>query len=123
VIAGVVNARLEAIIRLRVQATDGSEHDVQAVLDTGFNGSLTLPSAVIAILALPWRGRNVVTLANGARERCNLYGGKVIWDGAPRTILIEAADTDPLIGMALVKGYDLHIEVRDGGAVALQALP
>ena len=42
-IAGVVNAHAEAIIRLPVRAADGREQDIEAVLDTGFNGSLTLP--------------------------------------------------------------------------------
>jgi hypothetical protein len=45
-----------------------------------------------------------------------------VWDGHPRTILVEAADTDPLIGMSLLYGYDLHIQAIDGGNVTLQRL-
>lgn len=54
-ISGEVNAQAEAIIRLTVWASDGREQEIEAVLDTGFNGSLTLPPAVIEPLGLPWR--------------------------------------------------------------------
>ena len=43
---GVVNAALEASLRLSVEDTRGHVHQVEAILDTGFNGFLTLPSAV-----------------------------------------------------------------------------
>ena len=51
-IQGVVNARVEATIRLRVRASDGSELDVEAVNDSGFSGSFALPAAMIAALGL-----------------------------------------------------------------------
>ena len=52
-ILGVVNAHSEATIRLPVRDAVGHEHEIEAVLDTGFNGSLTLPPALIAALGLP----------------------------------------------------------------------
>ena len=42
-IRGTVNARLEAVVRLRVRGLGGAELDVDAVVDTGFTSSLTLP--------------------------------------------------------------------------------
>ena len=41
-IIGVVNTHTEATIRLPVRAADGRELEMEGVLDTGFNGSLTL---------------------------------------------------------------------------------
>ena len=41
---GVVNADLEPLLRLTVRDAGGQPHDVEAVIDTGFNGFLTLPS-------------------------------------------------------------------------------
>ncbi len=64
-ITGVVNAHREATIRLPLQAADGRDQEIEAILDTGFNGSLTLPPAVIAALGLPWQTRGLVILANG----------------------------------------------------------
>jgi predicted aspartyl protease len=116
-IIGVVNAHTEATIRLPVRAADGRAQEIEVILDTGFNGSLTLPPAMIASLGLQWRTRGMVMLANGTEDHCD------IWDGRPRNILVEAADTDPLVGMALLYGHDLHMQVVERGSVVIEPLP
>jgi hypothetical protein len=40
-IRGTVNARLEALIRLRVRGPGGAELDMDAIVDSGFTSSLT----------------------------------------------------------------------------------
>jgi len=122
-ITGEVNVHHEATIRLPVRDADGREQAVEAILDTGFNGSLTLPPAVIAALGLPWRSRGLVILANGTEDQCDIYVATVIWDGTPRNILVEAAETDPLVGMALLYGHDVRMQVVQGGRVSIEALP
>lgn len=42
-IAGTVNANREPVIRVSLQDAAGRGHDRDAVVDTGFNGWLTLP--------------------------------------------------------------------------------
>ena len=42
-IQGVVNAALEAVIPLTLQGPAGQTREIEAVIDTGFSGSLTLP--------------------------------------------------------------------------------
>lgn len=37
-ITGTVNADLEAILTLTVYAPNGQPHEIQAIVDTGFNG-------------------------------------------------------------------------------------
>jgi clan AA aspartic protease len=122
-IIGVVNASTEATIGLPVQAADGREQEIEAILDTGFNGSLTLPAALIASLGLPWRTRGLVMLADGSEDYCDMYAATIIWDGRPQNILVEAADTDPLVGRALLYGYALHIQMIEGGSVVIEPLP
>lgn len=56
-IAGVVNAAYEAVVTLAVQGPDGQTRDIDAVIDTGFGGFLTLPPALVAELGLPYKGR------------------------------------------------------------------
>ena len=60
-IIGMVNAHREAIIALIVQDANGQGHAIDAVIDTGFTGFLTLPPARIAVLGLvsALRPRNV----------------------------------------------------------------
>ena len=121
-ITGVVNARHEATVRLSVSYANGQGQEVEAILDTGFSGSLTLPLAVITALDLPWRTRGTVTLANGSEDQFDIYAATIVWDGKPRNILVEAADTDPLVGTALLAGYDVHLQVREGGNVIIRVL-
>jgi predicted aspartyl protease len=65
-ITGVVNPALEAIIPLLVQDATGGTRQIEVVIDTGFNGSLTLPTALVASLGLPWLCRQQGLLADGS---------------------------------------------------------
>ena len=122
-ISGSVNARHEILIRVPVHDAAAREQQVEAILDTGFTGSLTLPPALIASLGLPWRSLGGAVLANGSVEQFDVYAATVVWDGTPRRVLVQAIDTAPLLGMALLVGYDLRARVIDGGAVAIEAIP
>ena len=120
-ITGTVNADYEAIIRLLVHGPAGPAHEVDAMIDTGFNGFLTLPSALVTTLGLIRRSRGRALLANGSEELFDIYGVTVLWDGQQRYIEADAVDTTPLVGMSLLDGYDLHIQVANGGQVVIQA--
>ena len=121
-ITGTVTLSRDAIIRLEVLNARGQPVEFDAVVDTGFNGSLTLPQYVIQQLGMTWRLRGSVTLATGAQEACDIYAGAVLWDGRTVNILVEAADTDPLVGMKLMSGYRIIIEDIDGGSVIIERL-
>ena len=122
-ITGVVTARREATIRLIVRGTSGQEQEVEAVIDTGFNGWFSLPPAIIAALQLPWLTQGRGLLADGSLTVFDIYQVTVIWDGQPRNIPVEAANTDPLVGMSLLYGYDLRIQALDAGIVTIEKLP
>ena len=51
-IAGTVNAAREARIPLTLRAPLGTTHEIDALIDTGFDGFLTLPPSVIVALGL-----------------------------------------------------------------------
>lgn len=119
-ITGQVNARYEITIKLPVRDSTGQEQEIEAILDSGFTGSLTLPPSVIASLGLPWRSRTTATLANGSVEQLDIYVATIIWDGNPRSVLIPAIDSVPLIGMTLLIGYDLRVRVTVGGMVEIE---
>ena len=121
-ITGTVNAYRDAVIRLTVLGINGQSEELDAVVDTGFNGSLTLPQETIDALGLTWRSRGSSILANGAIDECDIYTAVVLWDGKKRPLLVEATESDPLIGMRLMAGYRLTIENVDGGAVLLEVL-
>jgi hypothetical protein len=47
----------------------------------------------------------------------------VDWHGQPWSAEVEAADAQPLLGMALLQGSELRIEVLPGGGVTIAQLP
>jgi len=120
---GVVNAALEATIRLTVQGARGRAYEVEAVIDTGFSGFLTLPPTLITLLGAAWVGRQPGLLADGSVQIFDVYATTVLWDGQPRTVETEVVDAQPLIGMALLQGCDLWIRVANGGSVTIETMP
>lgn len=120
-IRGTVNTDREAVIRLVLRGRSGQEQETEAVNDTGFNGFLTLPSALVTVLDLTRLSRGRATLANGSEELFDIYGATVIWDGQPRYVETDAVGTVPLVGMSLLYGYDLHVQAVDGGSVTINA--
>ena len=70
-IRGRVDFTLEAVAPVPVMARNGQFQTLEFVLDTGFDGSLTLPAAVIQRLGLERYGIAGVTFANEQRELCS----------------------------------------------------
>jgi clan AA aspartic protease len=120
---GAVNAALEASLCLRVEDTRGQVREVEAILDTGFNGFLTLPSAVIGALGLPWLYRQQGQPADGNFQVLDVFAVTILWDEQRRTVEIEALDAQPLVGMALMRGNELRVHVEPGGVVTIAAVP
>src|ERR687897_668240 len=116
-IIGTVNPDREATIRLPVSGPDEREQEIEAVIDTGFNGFITLPPAVIMGLDLAFIGRGRAILANGSEDLFDIHEAMVVWDGWSLAVEAEAADTDALIGTSLLNCYDLRIHMVDSGAV------
>src|SRR5439155_7970057 len=110
-ITGKVTANRQAVIRLTLRGPGGQVQRITAVIDTGFDGWLTLPPSLIVQLGLPWRRRGLAILADGSTSVCDIYEGIVVWDRGRRRIPVDEADTTPLVGMALLDGYELKAEV------------
>jgi clan AA aspartic protease len=120
-ITGIVGAD-EGRIRLTIKGTRQQDQELDAVIDTGFTASLSLPPSVIAALGLPWQSFDRGVLADGSECYFDVYEAEVIWDGASRRVLIDKADTDPLVGMTLMGGYELRMEIRSGGTLTIKKL-
>ncbi len=78
---GIVNQNCEAIIRVAIGHENAPKQMVEAVIDTGFTGFLSLPMARISVLGLPWHFRDVGTLGDGSEVIFEMYKATVIWDG------------------------------------------
>jgi clan AA aspartic protease len=118
-IVGRVNVDFEAIISLAICGSDGKIYTQEAIVDTGFNGWLSLPPDLINQLNLKWKRRGRAILGDGSECIFNVYEAVVVWDGDYLTIPIDEADSEPLVGMSLMEGYQITVQVFEEGSVEI----
>ena len=120
-IEGVVNAAFEAVVSLSLQGAGGRAREIEAVVDTGYTGFLTLPPALVDELELPFAYVGRAFLTNDDQVEFDLHDVTVLWDGQLRPIRAAATGSTPLVGMLLLDRHNLNIDVEDGGRVVIQA--
>lgn len=108
-----LQARVGVILRLQ----ERSDIEIECVVDTGFEGFLTLPPAAIAELGLPYVARIDANLADNSNVAANVYLATILWYGVEREVTILGIGRRPLIGTALLEDYHLSIDFCDGGTV------
>ncbi len=68
-----LQARMAIVLHL-----EHSDVEIECVVDTGFEGFLTLPLATIAELALPYAGRIDANLADSSNVSTEVYWGTLL---------------------------------------------
>ncbi len=116
-----MNSAGEAVVTLPLQGPTGQPVEVESVVDTGYNGFLTLPTELVAELGLAYQARSFAVLADGSGVAYQVYTVSVLWDGQPRQIDAPATGDTPMIGMAMLEGHNLNIDVEIGGRVLIRA--
>jgi len=76
---------------------------------------------MIATFGLNSIGTEQLTQADGNEITSELCLATIVWDGQERTIQVNTVESDPLVGMALLDGYDLNIRVAVGGGVTIES--
>ncbi len=121
-ITGFVTADIEAVVTLRVEGSNGREFLTDAVIDTGFNGFLTLPLSVIFDLELPFAGVTIAELGDGSLMQADTFRALALWGGDELEVRVLEAEGGVLLGMSLLRGHRLTMDVKDGGAVTIEPL-
>lgn len=118
-IVGSVNTVIEPLVPVSLRGPNGAVCDIEAVLDTGFNGSITVPRSVIDALSMSFHGRSFAELADGAIRTVEIYGAEILWDGKWQPISVDAVESSPLLGMRLLLNRHLGIDVVPKGRVEI----
>lgn len=121
-IQGQVNAHREALVPLLLRSAQGEEQAVEAGIDTGYNGFLTLPPHLIEQLNFPFLRSSRAILGDGRIIEFDIHEATVVWNGRLRRIPVDAADVSPLLGMSLLYGHKLDIDVIEHGKVLIRSL-
>lgn len=99
--------------------------EVEFIVDTGFEGDLALPADQARQLDAVPGGPSIRALADGSLVRCAVYEVStdeipMDWEPDPRLVEILVLEGNPLLGMQLLNDRHLHVEVTEGGEVAIE---
>jgi len=110
----------EAILPLTVIGRSGVRTEVEAVVDTGFTGTLCLPPDIMRSLSMPFVGRGVAVLADGSTVETSYHRARILWHGRQRPCQVLVTQGGPLVGMTLLRGSILTVAVWPGGEVTVE---
>jgi clan AA aspartic protease len=113
---GHVDPHGRALITVSVRLSDeAAMREIEAWIDTGFNGDLVLPQSQIDALTLPHSGTVKAILADGSKVVLKTYACLIEWFGAERQLEVVANDGEyPLFFVGLLLEHELHISCRTG---------
>jgi clan AA aspartic protease len=107
---GSIDARGMPRVPITLRGPWGSEN-VEAVVDTGFTGSLSAPPGLIRRLGLRHHDNRPTVLANGSLFVAAVYLARLEWlDGEIIPEVMESYNSEVLIGARLLRGHVLHVD-------------
>ena len=121
-LTGRVNGDLQAWLTVEIMTPSGQPRSIEVALDTGFNGQIALPAITIQRLELSEESSRLAITATGDRVRLTTYYTTMMWHGEPRIIEVVEADSEPLLGMELLLGNRVTLDVLEGGPVTIYPL-
>ncbi len=121
-IRGKINQRGQARVVIEMLGRNGQFQPTEVVLDTGFGGNILLPPNIIQGLEAIRSAEVDARLASGQEIQLPSWRGTVLWHGRPRSILVLQADGEPLLGMNLLRGSRVTLDVQPDGDVVIEEL-
>jgi clan AA aspartic protease len=122
-IQGQVDTLRRAVIPLELRGPHGQTALVEAVIDTGFDGFVTVSPDQADRLQLPFLEVRSYELGDGNAVDFAIHLITVMWDSQEREVEALVTESGILIGMSLLYGYHLFIDVIEGGEIRLQPRP
>lgn len=110
------------MITLTVNGPHGATEEVEAAVDTGFNGFLCLPETVVQRLHLPYLNSTTASMADDRRRILRIHEAQIHRDGKARTVEAHDSGATALVGMQLMTDHRLEMDIRIGGAIQIHSL-
>jgi clan AA aspartic protease len=111
---GIVDEFGRALVTLHIRANPQAQRtEIQAWIDTAFNGELVVPSRIIESFRLEQSAGIEARLADGSIVLLESYTCRVDWFGSDRAVeVIANAGEFPLLGIGLLKDRRLVVDYR-----------
>jgi clan AA aspartic protease len=113
---------LQARIEVTFRFASRPDLQIEFVLDTGFEGALTLPPPAVAALGLLPYSNLSAKLADGSSVNVDAHTAVIVWDGQEIQVVVLAMSGRPLLGTALLSGHNLTVDFVDRGTLVLSRL-
>ena len=81
---------------------------------------LALPQRTIQRLRLERAGERRITLATGESMMVNAYFAIASWIGHRQDVIVFESGSESLLGMALLRGYRVTLDVQEDGDVIVE---
>ena len=117
-IFGVWRDRFPRLV-LTLPGLDGPQ-EIEFVIDTGFDGEISLPEALVRRLNTTILETRFVQLAGGFHQRYYSYEMALDWNGEQQLVEVLTLDGNPLLGNGLWQSMLLQAENSEGGEVSLE---
>ena len=105
---GFVTPDFKAAVRVTLIDERGLLHGTEVFVDTGFDGDLSLPHAVLHDAGASFLEETIAQLADGHSVAFAVYAVLVEWSGTRRRVEAFATSGDPVLGMRLLEGSELN---------------
>lgn len=110
---GFVKLHGEPVVRITLLSSTHHPQSHPAVIDTGFNGTLSLPEALLQRLEWRWVGYDSYEIATGDVIREKVFVGRIRWMRRVQEVdVVSSHAKDILIGTRLLQGSRLLIDFR-----------
>ena len=121
-VRGTVSGDQRALITIEIMDVEGRPHPVEVALDTGFTGCLSLPGETIRQLGLTSVGTRSFEPAEGQLIELEAYLAEVSWSGRSTDALVLRSDSAPRLGMTMLQGNRITMDVAEQGKVCIEPL-
>ena len=96
---------------------------VEAMIDTGFDDFLALPTHLVQRLGLVWINRMPMQVATSEWAHFDVYEATVFWLGNRLPIRVLQTQSEILVGTRLLWESQLTAQFWEGGVVSVQSRP
>ncbi len=120
--SGKVNAFREARVPVKIAGPAGVLRTINFLVDTGFNGDVSLPPKLISTLGLRWLQTESVRFADDHMTREDVYLADIEWGGTTQTVHVYEMDSPPLLGTFLLLGHRIEIDMIEDGDVTIRPI-
>jgi clan AA aspartic protease len=96
------------------------ELQVEFVVDTAFEGDLSMPPTLLRQLNVSQRTLDFRSLADGTIVEVPVYSVELNLSGEEREVEVISLASRPLLGTLLLDGCRLEIDMEEGGEVVVE---